>query len=357
MGVDAYYTLLRNDRRGNPPLYIGIFPRDRVFHLFHDAAHPNPKVTDQSKITRHVQLHSIPEKFVTPDGRFEHVHMNLIGPLPESDGYRYCVTMIDRFSRWPVAIPLKDIETITVARAFYDNWIANFRAPKTITTDQGSQFEAQLFTALLQLIGCQRIRTTAYHPASNGMIERWHRSLKAAIMCHANEDDPILGLRTHVRLDTGASPAEFVYGTTLRVLREFVLPDDFTPSPQIFIEEFREHMHKVKPISIEHKHKKRAFVFKDLYSCSHVFLRVGGTKRALERPYTSSHKVINRVSDRVFNTDVNGTQRSVSIENLKPAYGIRDDLYSEIPEAGQTANSFSNERPTLRTYARPKRKI
>ena len=368
--------------------YIPASLRDRVFHLFHDAAHPGPKVTDrvirqryvwpnmhrditkwckncldcqQSKISRHVQLH--PEKFVAPDGRFEHVHMDLIGPLPESDGYRYCVTMIDRFSRWPVAIPVKDIEAITVARAFYDNWVANFGAPKTITTDQGTQFEAQLFTALLQLIGCQRIRTTAYHPASNGMIEQWHRSLKAAIMCHANEgwsrvlSTVLLGLRTHVRLDTGASPAEFVYGTTLRVPGEFILPDDFTPSPQIFMEEFREHMRKVKPISIEHKHKKRAFVFKNLYSCSHVFLRVGGTKRALERPYTGPHKIINRVSDRVFDIEVNGAQRSVSVENLKPAYGIRDDLCSAILETGQTANSSSNERPTLRTYARPKRKV
>ena len=64
--------------------------------------------------------------------------MDLIDPLPESDEYRYCVTMIDRFSRWPIAIPVKDIEAITVARAFYDNWVANFGAPKTITTDQAS---------------------------------------------------------------------------------------------------------------------------------------------------------------------------------------------------------------------------
>ncbi|KAG5327550.1 TF211 protein, partial [Pseudoatta argentina] len=269
--------------------YIPASLRDRVFHMFHDATHPGPKVTDrlirqryvwpnmhrdivkwckdcldcqQSKIIRHVQLNL--EKFVALDGRFEHVHMDLIGPLPESDGYKYCVTIIDRFSRRPVAIPLK----------------------------------ASLSTVLL-------------------------------------------GLRTHVRLDTGALSAEFVYGTTLRVPGEFVLPDDFTPNPKMFIEEFREHMRKVKPISVEHK--KRAFVFKDLYSCFHVFLRrVGGTKKALERPYTGPHKIVNRVSDRVFDIDVNGTQRSVSVENLKPAYGIRNDLCSATPKAGQSIHSATS---------------
>ncbi|KAG5325079.1 TF28 protein, partial [Pseudoatta argentina] len=261
-----------------------IYRHLRVFRMFHDAAHPGPKITDrvirqryvwpnmhrdiakwckncldcqQSNITRHVQLN--PEKFIAPDSRFKHVHMDLIGLLPESDGYKYCV--------------------------------ANFGKPKTITTDQGSQFEAQLFTALLQLIGCQRIRTTAYYPVSNGIIERWHRSLKAAI-CHANKgwsrvlSTVLLGLRTH------------------------------------------------------HKHKKRAFVFKDLYS--HVFLWVGGTKRALESPYTGLHKIVNHVSDRVFNIDVNGTQRSVSVENLKPAYCIRDDLYNATPEGKRPIRSATS---------------
>ena len=58
----------------------------------------------------------------------------------------------------------------------------------TLLAHPVSQFESQLFTALLQLTGCQRIRTTAYHPASNGMIERWYRCLKAAIMFHADSN-------------------------------------------------------------------------------------------------------------------------------------------------------------------------
>ena len=88
-----------------------------------------------------------------------------------------------------------------------------------------------------------------------------------------------------------------------------------------------------------------------------LFLRVGGTKRALERPYIGPHKVINRVSDRVFDIDVNGTQRSVSVDNLKPAYGIRDDLCNATPETGQSTNSFSNEQPALKTYVRPKKSV
>ncbi|KYM95862.1 Pro-Pol polyprotein, partial [Cyphomyrmex costatus] len=224
-----------------------------------------------------------------------------------------------------------------------------------------SQFESQLFTALLQLIGCQRIRTTAYHPASNGIIERWHKSFKAAIMCHANDkwarvlSTILLGLRTHVRLDTDASPAEFVYGTTLRVPGEFILPDDFTPNPHIFIEEFREYMRNVKPVPVDHRHKKHAFLFKDLYSCTHVFLRVGHVKKALERPYTGPHKIIERISDRVFDIDVNGEKRSVSVENLKPAHFIRDDLSDIAPESEQPSSTPSNLRSTLKTYARPKK--
>ncbi|XP_011054160.1 PREDICTED: uncharacterized protein LOC105145940 [Acromyrmex echinatior] len=92
--------------------------------------------------------------------------------------------MIDRFTRWPEAIPLQDCTANTVAKMFFTHWVARFGAPRLITTDQGSQFEAQLFDTLTKLIGSKRCRTTAYHPESNGIIERWHRSLKTALMCH-----------------------------------------------------------------------------------------------------------------------------------------------------------------------------
>lgn len=64
--------------------------------------------------------------------------MDIVGPLPVSKGFRYCLTMTDCFSRWPEAIPLRDIQANTVACGFYDTWVARFGAPQTLTTDQGS---------------------------------------------------------------------------------------------------------------------------------------------------------------------------------------------------------------------------
>ncbi|KZC12725.1 hypothetical protein WN55_05352 [Dufourea novaeangliae] len=142
------------------------------------------------------------------------------------------------------------------------------------------------------------------------MIERWHRVFKAAIMCHADASwsrvlsTVLLGLRSHVRVDTGASPAEFLFGTTLRLPGEFFLPEDISPDSNFFIEEFREYMRRVRPVPGAHKHAKRAFYFKELHNCSHVFIR-NVAKKALERPYSGPHKILQRVSDRVLNIDVN----------------------------------------------------
>ncbi|KZC05871.1 hypothetical protein WN55_06660 [Dufourea novaeangliae] len=138
------------------------------------------------------------------------------------------------------------------------------------------------------------------------MIERWHRAFKAAIMCHANANwsrvlsTALLGLKSHVRLDTDASPAEYLFGTTLRLPGEFFLPEDISPDLNFFIEEFREYMRTVRLVTVAHKYAKRAFFFKELQNCTHVYVR-NMAKKALERPYSGLHQILQRVSDRVFN--------------------------------------------------------
>ncbi|GFS65795.1 integrase catalytic domain-containing protein [Nephila pilipes] len=89
---------------------------------------------------------------------FTEINLDIIGP--SSEGFRYCLTIIDRYSRWPEAIPLPDIRAETVADNLLKGWIAGFGIPLVITTDQGTQFEAQLFQELSKLIGFKRNRTT-----------------------------------------------------------------------------------------------------------------------------------------------------------------------------------------------------
>ncbi|XP_058810206.1 uncharacterized protein LOC131675295 [Phymastichus coffea] len=277
-----------------------------------------------SKISRHVKNNPAP--FVAQDGRFQHVYLDLVGELKPLESFIYCLTMIDRFSRWTEAVPNRDKSAQTVSRAFYDHWMSRFGDPEVVTTDQSSEFEARLNKALLSLIGCRRIRTTAWHSKGNGMIECWHLTVKAVIMCHNDENwvrtrlSILLGLRNHVREETGASPAEHVYGTVLCVPGEFFLEGEFTPDPQIFLEEFREHMHNVRPIPVAHKHKFRAFFFKDLHTCTHAWLLTAAVKKPLERPYTGSHKILERINDLNYKIEVKGTPKVVSTELLKLAH-------------------------------------
>ena len=77
-----------------------------------------------AKIHRHVKAPL--GTFEAPRRRFDHVHLDILGPLPPSRGFNYLFTIVDRYTRWPEAIPLSDTSTLSCARALIAHWIARF---------------------------------------------------------------------------------------------------------------------------------------------------------------------------------------------------------------------------------------
>ena len=110
-----------------------------------------------SKVSRHVRA---PLTVRGVGDRFGSVHVDLVGPLPVSEGYRYLFTMIDRYTRWIEAVPLVTMTAEECAKALLRSWISRFGVPGDITTDQGRQFTSALWAEMNTMLGIKSLRTT-----------------------------------------------------------------------------------------------------------------------------------------------------------------------------------------------------
>ncbi|XP_064475549.1 protein NYNRIN-like [Ornithodoros turicata] len=230
------------------------------------------------------------------------MHLDLVGPLPSSQGNKYILTIIDRFSRWFEAVPLPDNTHEQVARAFASSWVSRYGAPLRLTTDRGRQFESRLFRSLVTLLGSKHIRTTAYHAAANGLVERCHRQLKAALRSYPSPNNwtehlpfILLVLRSVIRDDLGCTAAELLYGTTLRLPGEFFSssPHDAEPTVE-FVERMRRSMAQLRPTATRASASRPTYIPKELQTTKFVFLRHDAVRKPLQRPYDGPYEVIER---------------------------------------------------------------
>ena len=363
-------TIICDVSNASPRPYVPPSFRRAVFDSLHCLSHPGIRATQkliterfvwpninkdvrqwartcqrcqESKIHRHV---SAPlGTFLSPDARFDHLHIDIVGPLPPSQNFRYLLTIIDRFTRWPAAIPLPEITAESIASAFVTYWIANFGIPSTVTTDRGSQFESSLFSLITSTFGIQRNRTTAYHPISNGMIERFHRQLKSSIKAYNNPNNwseilplVLLGIRNTLKADLQCTPSQLVYGTTLRLPGQFFSPSSATDlDPTIYADRLQDFMRQLSPIS-PRTQQRQLHIPNDLQSCSHVFIRTDSVRKPLQPPYTGPYKVIDR-KNKYFSIVVNGKEQNISIDRLKPAHldtDITPTVTAKIPSKQDT---------------------
>lgn len=130
----------------------------------------------------------------------------------------------------------------------------------------------------------------------------------------------LLGLRCALKGEENVTPAEMLYGQVLRLPGEFLAAEDSTTIlPSTLVTKLKEKLNLMVPVITEHKCRRKPFVTTDLKSASHIFIRHDAVKKPLQMPYDGPFTVLER-SEKFFKINVNGTERNISIDRLKPAF-------------------------------------
>uniref|UniRef100_A0AAR2M493 Gypsy retrotransposon integrase-like protein 1 n=1 Tax=Pygocentrus nattereri TaxID=42514 RepID=A0AAR2M493_PYGNA len=174
----------------------------------------------------------------------ERVAVDIMGPFPRSDkGNRYVLVAMDYFTKWPEAYAIPDQEAGTVADALVEGMFSRFGAAEVIHSDQGRNFEAGVFSAMCERLGIQKTRTSPLHPQSDGLVERFNRTLakQLAILTAEHQRDwdihlplVLLAYRSAVQDSTSCIPALLMLGRELRTPAEIIFgkpPDTPTVPP------------------------------------------------------------------------------------------------------------------------------
>ena len=138
----------------------------QVFDAMHGIAHPDMGASRRLILARYVwkraaadmitmacacltcQRGKVTKRIPVPSQHFSHVHVDLVGLLPASDGFTYLFTVIERTTRWAEAIPLQSTSAAVCACALFQGWITRFGVPAVMTSDRGTQFTSSLQAAL-----------------------------------------------------------------------------------------------------------------------------------------------------------------------------------------------------------------
>ena len=172
----------------------------------------------------------------------ERVALDLIGPLPLSHkGNKYVLIVSDYFTKWAEGYPIPDMETTTIVDNFVTNFVCRFGVPRQIHTDQGRQFESGLFKELCKKFSIDKTRTTAFRPQSDGLVERFNRTLEDILSKYVSQNQKdwdeqlpwaLMAYRSSEHDTTKFSPCMLMLG------REIELPVDLIYGPHPQSEEF-----------------------------------------------------------------------------------------------------------------------
>lgn len=291
-----------------------------------------------------------------PGCPFERIAIDILGPLPRTlDGNRYIVVVMDYFTKWPECFAIPNQTAEAVLGPLVDQVFCRFGVPQIIHSDQGRNFESAVFQAAMNVLGIEKTRTTPLHPQSDGMVERFNRTLLDYLAKYVDRHQTdwdrhlqpaLLAYRSAEHESTGFSPS------LLNLGREVKLPSDLAfgaPSreelstPQYALE-LRQNLHKIRELARRNLHltadamksrydlKKNAVTFNtDDEAWFYNPKRRKGISPKLQNDWEGPVRIRARLSDLVYRIQVTGSRKTrvVHVDRLAP-FRKRSETQQEL---------------------------
>ena len=378
--LELYKGIYCNSVKGVRRIYLPVSMREEIFNKFHEHAHPGIKkaisyltkiyifpsmrkyITKQTRLCQtcaktKIHKHNFAKigRYADSSGRFQNIHLDLWGPVPPNSGYKYLFTCIDRYTRYPIVVPLTDAKTETVMEAYMLHVVAHWGPARTCVTDRGGQFTNSRWSDLMTSLNTRHVTTMSYNPRSNGAIERYHRTLNAAVKAHAQTNEQLwliklpyilLAIRNSIDEQTRISPAQAVYSQAIPLPRDLLPPYEQRDRLQVsaFAKMLQEAMQGVPP-RVSRVEPARERWDPRLKTCTHVYVRRNNRKK-MDNHYTGPYRVLHR-GDTYFKVVLPHGEDNVSIDRLKAAWTQQD--YYEYPKiyadvSGRPASTVTKTR-------------
>lgn len=301
---------------------------------------------------------------------FEFIAVDMMGPLPTTRrGNKVILVIQCLFSKWCEIVALPDGKAKTVADALMENWICRYGVPQTLLSDQGTNFQSSLVKELLKRLGVKQVRTSSYHPQTNGSVERLNRVI-ATIMTHyvsshqTNWDIHLptisFAIRTSLTEPLQDTPYYVIFGrdpclpTHLLYGRMFdggegeENEENSSESPLEEVNERAERLRKVHELvsdiqkkykdrmrqQFDKKHENVEYRIGDLVWCYNP-VKKRGLSRKFQARWLGPYTIVDKFSDVTYRVrNQSGDITTVHVRRLRPFFD-RNDMTSEERKSDQ----------------------
>ena len=279
----------------------------------------------------------------------ERLGIDLCGPFPESYyGKTYILTCTDYFTQWTECVAIAEKQAKTIAKALVDNVFSRLGCPWELVSDQGTEFDNKFLRELCDRFHIHKVRTTAYHPNSNGVAERIHRTLNSLLGKVTSDQQtdwtdhlqPLMSAyRAAVHNSTGYSPNLLMLGREINTPLDILIktPNETTPTADDYVSRLTKTLHECHKevrialqtntninkrhydIRVKRKHQFNVGDWVWFYKPRHI----SGRSQKWERLYSGPYRIMNKFN----NVNVTIQQKVASqsvvthIDKLKPYFG------------------------------------